>query len=355
MNNHLIRAVAALVVGGLVATACGDGDDSDRASASGGDAAGCDDVDLSNPPDEPVTIRFGRGSATEDPAWLQYLDPELAGAEHYGTWYTVEATEFEPPDRLAAFQAGDLDAGTISTPQLFTAVGQGLPLAAVASIARVTEDGYRFPYLALDSSDIDAPEDLEGATIGIIAPNTATEHWVRSAVAAAGLDPERDVETVSVPPPNAEETLRSGQVDVQIFTEAFGPAALEAGGVHEVFDALTGPGFEHELLDVFFGTEFIEQNPEAFCAWRADYQAAMASYLADRQAAGQVLIDNEHSRAPSADVYAATPDVGREPEGRIDLASVDQLIDDMVETGALPEGLDVRAEDVVVDGYSLTS
>ncbi|MGH9188224.1 MAG: ABC transporter substrate-binding protein, partial [Acidimicrobiales bacterium] len=348
MNHHTHRRLGLTVgvLAALVAAACG-GDDGGGSASDGAAARGattCDEVDLTTPPDQPVTIRMGHGPSTEDPLYVQFLDPEVAGAQYYGDWYTIEATQFEPPDRLAAYQAGDLDAGTISTPQLLTAAGSDIPIVAVASIAVVSEGGFAFPYLALDDSGIDSIEDLDGRSIGIIAPNTATEYWALSAVARAGLDPQRDVELVSVPPPSAEQTLRGGQVDVAMMTEAFAGPAEQAGGVHEVFDALTGPGFDHELLDVFFAPDFIADNPEAFCAWRADYQAAMASFLDDPTATGEVLIDNDYDAAPDAEAYAARPQPGREAEGRIDLANVDRLIDDMKATGFLPEDLPVTAD-----------
>lgn len=358
-RRRLISRTALPLALVMAAAACGGGGDATGSAAESSPvattAAGCDDVDLSSPPDEPVTIRLGHGAGTEDPLYVQFLAPDVTGAEHYGTWYEVEATEFSPPDRLAAYQAGDLDAGTVSAPQLFNAVGSGLDIAAVASIAVISADAeYAFPYLALDDSGIDSIEDLEGATIGIIAPNTSTEYWAKAAVVEAGLDPDRDVTFASIPPPNAEQALRDGQTDVQFFAAPFFVQAQATGGVHEVFDALTGPGFDHELLDVFFDRTFIEQNPGAFCGWRADYVSAMAAYQADRPAFGEVMIAEGYEAAPTVEAYASRPDTGRPEGGAIHLENVDQLIQSMKDVGFLPGELDVAAADLVMEGYSLT-
>ena len=58
MRVRLLTLLAVLVSFALIASSCGD-DDGDEA-ASG--ATGCDGVDLSSPPDEPVNIRFGHGA-----------------------------------------------------------------------------------------------------------------------------------------------------------------------------------------------------------------------------------------------------------------------------------------------------
>ncbi len=386
LGLRLLRLLAVLVSLSLVAAACGgddesEGSDDDTATTAGagedadageGDGAGdagegagdgeesaggvgCDAVDLSTPPGEPVTIRLGHGAGTEEPLYLMGIDPEGAGSQYNGTFYTLELTEFTPPDRLAAYQAGDLDGGTISTPQLFTAVANGLNIMAATSIAVVSqENGFTYPYAALEDSDYATGEDLSGATIGIIAPNTATEYWAKSAIAAAGLDPDRDVSFVPVPVPNAEQALRDGQVDIQFFTAAFWVQAEAAGGVTEVFNALTGPGFNHELLDMFFDRDFVTSNPEAFCAWRADYVAANAAFTADRASFGQVLIDEGYDPAPDADLFAARPDAGRSDDAAIDLANVQALIDDMRGIAFLPDDLEVTADDIVMEGFSLT-
>lgn len=352
MRKTILRLLAATTALGLVAAGCGDGDDSDEAVETDSGATSCQDVDLSSPPAEPVNIRFGYGVGQEEPVYLQFADPEVAGARHYDSWYTVDANRFQPPDRLAAYQAGDLDAGTISTAQLFTAVNMGLEIAAVGAIATVSESAdFQFPYLAADGSGIDSPEDLEGKSIGIIAPNTATEYWAISAVEQAGLDPDRDVSFVAIPPPNAEQVLRDGQVDVEFFLPDFLPP--DDAGFHEVFDALTGTGFEHDFLDVWFDRGFIEENPEVYCAWRADYQSSMTAYLEDRMAAAEALLSQDLDPAPSVEAFVNRPDVGRPADGVIDLDGMQMLIDDMKEIGFLPPNLDITAEDLVLEGFSL--
>lgn len=364
------RALAAVAVFALAATACGSGEGgegSDTATTGEGNAAaespegggeavsGCEEVDLSSPPSEPTTIRLGHGDATDAPVFLQFLAPDEIGAEHSGEWYEIDPTQFSPPDRLAAYQAGNLDAGTAAAPQLLSAIDQGLDIAAVASIAVLLddEDTYKYSYLALEESGIESPEDLEGATVGIIAPNTSTEYWVISAAKSAGLDPARDLEIVSVPPPTAIEALESGQVDVQFFNDVFYSQAMAKGGFVEVFDGLTGPGFEQEFLSVWFDRSFVQDNPEVYCAWAEDYQRSMNFLLEEREAAGEILIESGMDQAPSLEAYLERTPPGRKEEGRIAVENLQLLIEDSIETGFMPD-LQLNAEDVILEGYSLT-
>jgi phenolic acid decarboxylase len=154
--------------------------------------------------------------------------------------------------------------------------------------------------------------------------------------------------------PNSEQALRDGQVDIQFFTAAFWGQAQAEGGVTEVFNALTGPGFDHELLDMFFDRDFVANNPEVFCAWQADYVASNAAFIADRDSFGQVLIDEGYDPAPSAEIFAARPDAGRSADAAIDLANVQKLIDNMRDISFLPADLEVVADDIVMEGFSLT-
>lgn len=329
-------------------------DDEPAVDESASDAAGCDAVDLSATPDAPVTIRMGHGAGTEEPLYLLAIDGVDVGSQYNGTHYTLELTEYAPPDRLAAYQAGAMDGGTISAPQLFTAVDSGLNIMVAASIAVVAEDnGFVFPYGGLEG-EIEEGADINGLTIGIIAPNTATEYWAKSYAASLGLDANRDVSYVPVPVPNAEQAVRDGQVDVQMFTASFWGQAQAEGGLVTVFDALSGPGFDHEFLDIFFDRGFVEENTVAYCAWRADYAASMDAFIADRESYGQALIDNGFDPAPTAEIFNGRADAGRASGAQIDVVNLQLLIDDMKAIEFLAADVDITADDLLMDGFSLT-
>lgn len=333
----------------------GEAGSADDGTATAADGDACADVDLTQAPEEPLQIRFGHGIGASEPILVQFLDPEVAGAEHYGTWYEMDATEFSPPDRLAAHQAGQLDAGTMSYPQMFTAIDVGLDVVAVTSLNIVSEEEeYRYPYVSLADSGIETAADLEGKTIGHIAPNTTTEYWAISALRDANLDPDQDVQFVSVPPPTAEEAVRTGQVDLAFIPNTFLTPVLESGDFNIVFDAYTATGFTHPNLDIWWDRGFLLDNVEAYCAWRSDYQNAMTAFIEEPEAVGAVLIEAGIDPAPSPEAFAERPHSGVNPDGVISVDSLQKLLDHMIETGFLEE-LGINAEDVVLEGYSLTS
>lgn len=182
---------------------------------------------------------------------------------------------------------------------------------------------------------------------------TSTAYWARSAVAGAGMDPERDVELVALPVAEQEQALRAGTIDVAVLPQPFYGIAEDNGGINVVFDSSTGPGIDQSLIDVFFGTEFIAENTEAYCAWREDYKAALDSYEADRATALRTLQETEAIRVPDIEAFIADEDLSRPDQGEIDLDSLNGVIDNMTEVEFLNPNQSIPAEDLIVEGYSL--
>lgn len=83
------------------------------ALAADGDA--CAAVDLSAAKSPPVAIRYGTTGGGEEPLALLWADQ--ASYPGNGRFYTLQVTEFTSTDRMTAFQAGQIDAGTISFPR----------------------------------------------------------------------------------------------------------------------------------------------------------------------------------------------------------------------------------------------
>jgi ABC-type nitrate/sulfonate/bicarbonate transport system substrate-binding protein len=315
----------------------------------------CAKIDLSKAPSSPVTMRIGHGTASEENYWYQFVDPAAAGAIYQGSWYTIKPQAFNPTDRLDAYQAGALDGGTLSAPALVSAVGAGLKLRAVATIAAESKDPRFFnsKYMALASSNITKPSQLKGKSIGILATNTSTHYWAQSAVASGGLDPDKDVKYVVIPFPEQEAALRKGTIDVGVFVEPFYSNAQRVGGLTEVFDSITGPKVEQELLLAWFDQGFIEKNPGAFCAWRSDFLSATRSFIRERERAGAALIKAGLVRSPNAQAFALSQDYARRYNGEIDLEKLNAVIDDAVKIGFFKKTQVVPANKLILPGYSI--
>jgi ABC-type nitrate/sulfonate/bicarbonate transport system substrate-binding protein len=271
----------------------------------------------------PVEIRLGHGFAAEENLWLMAAKPDLT--PNQGRAYTLNFVAFRAnADRLSAYEAGQIDGGTMPAPTGLFAAEQGLPFKLVASVARERQGAFNTTYLALEDSGIRGPSDVRGKTIGIVDFKSATDLWARAAVESAGLNPERDVSFVVVPFPAMGEALRARRIDVGVFPEPFVTIEKRRGGVVEVWTSKTGVPFEEELLDIFLRPEFIAQHREAVRAFLSDFVAATRWYLDHRDEARQVLIDKGFVQT-SPDVYLATNDYYREPTGRITLDGLTQL------------------------------
>jgi ABC-type nitrate/sulfonate/bicarbonate transport system substrate-binding protein len=103
----------------------------------------------------PVEIRIGHGLANEEQLWLMLARPDLTPSQ--GKAYTLKFTAFRANvDRLNAYEAGQIDGGTVPAVSAMFAAEQGAPLKLVASICRDVTGGRGFnsSYLALADSGL---------------------------------------------------------------------------------------------------------------------------------------------------------------------------------------------------------
>jgi ABC-type nitrate/sulfonate/bicarbonate transport system substrate-binding protein len=280
---------------------------------------------------QPVEIRIGHGFAAEENLWLMTAKPELA--PNQGRAYRLTFTAFRGnTDRLTAYEAGQIDGGTISPASALFAVEQGVPMKLVASVVREKPGSFNTTYLALDDSGIHSAADVRGKTIGIVDFKSATELWARAAIEAAGLNPDRDVSFVVVPFPAMGEQLRGKRIDVGAFPEPFVTVEKRKGGVAEVWTAKTGVPFDEELLDLFLQPDFIAKNRDAVRAFLADFVATTRWYLANLPEARQVLVDKKLVQI-DPELYQATADYYHDPSGRITAEGLSQEQDLLLKLG----------------------
>jgi ABC-type nitrate/sulfonate/bicarbonate transport system substrate-binding protein len=263
----------------------------------------------------PVEIRIGHGFAAEENLWLMAAKPDLT--PNQGKAYTLSFTAFRGnTDRLNAYEAGQIDGGTVAAPTALFAAEEQLPFKLVASIVREQQGSFNTTYVALDESGIGSAADVRGKTVGIVDFKSATELWARAAIEAAGLNPDRDVNFVVVPFPAMGEALRAKRIDVGVFPEPFLTMEQRRGGVHVVWTSKTGVPFDEELLDLAMRPDFISRNREAVRAFLADFVATTRWYTDHLQEARQVLIDKGFVQTPP-ELYLTLPDYFHEPSGRI--------------------------------------
>jgi len=83
-------------------------------------------------------------------------------------------------------------------------------------------------------------------------------------------------------------------------------------------------GYDHELLDIFFGEKFLKANPDAVRAFLADYVAVTKYYLANTAQAKADLHKAGFVRTP-LEIYLKNADWKRDPNARVDVESLKKL------------------------------
>jgi ABC-type nitrate/sulfonate/bicarbonate transport system substrate-binding protein len=230
---------------------------------------------------------------------------------------------------------------------------QGVDIKITAGIC-LEADGkewFTTAYMVRDDAPVKTVKDLKGGTAGVLGFKTATDLWVRAALLNAGLVPDRDVKVVPIAFPAMGAAVRSDKVNLGTFVEPFYSAEMAKGGLRTLFTAVKAVGYDHELLDVWFGEKFLKAQPDAVRAFLADYVAVTRYYLANTAEAKRDLHKAGFVRTP-LEIYLKNADWKRDPGGRVDVPSLRKLavfmheklgwlekpvnVDEMVDLGYLP-------------------
>ena len=273
----------------------------------------------------PPLIRLGRGFAAEEQVWLMSARPDLA--PNQGKRYQLKQILFQAnPERFQAFLAGELDAGTAPGLAVIFGRSQGMDMKIVASVCLEAKGDQYFSttYMVKDDGPVKSIKDLKGGTIGVVGIKTATDLWARAGLINAGLAPDKDTKVVPMAFPVIGDAVRTGKVSAGTFVEPFYSAEMAKGGLRKLFTAVDAVGYDHELLDIFFGEKFLKANPDAVRAFLADYVAVTKYYLANMEQAKRDLHKAGFVRTP-IDIYLKNSDWKRDPNARVDVESLKKL------------------------------
>jgi ABC-type nitrate/sulfonate/bicarbonate transport system substrate-binding protein len=120
------------------------------------------------------------------------------------------------------------------------------------------------------------------------------------------------------------DAVRTGKVTAGTFVEPFYSEEMAKGGLQKLFTATDAMGYDHELLDIFFGEKFLKAHPDAVRAFLADYVAVTKYYLANTAQAKTDLHKAGFVRT-QLPVYLKTSDWKRDPDARVDVESLKKL------------------------------
>ncbi len=223
--------------------------------------AGCGAADAS-PGHEVTTLRYQGSAGT-------VTLPELAADLGYLGNVTLQwiGNTISGPQDVQAAATGDTDFGGAFNGSVIKLEAQHAPVTAVIGYYGVDEqtaNGFYVP----DGSPIRSARDLIGKKVGM---NTLGAHYeavLRTYLTRNGLTAEeiRQVTEVVVPPVNAEQALRAGQLDVAVLGGALRDKALARGGIRPLFT-------DYQLLGAFtagsyvFRSSFIKKNPDTVRAF----------------------------------------------------------------------------------------
>ena len=291
---------------------------------------------------QPVEIRMGVGSASEEQAWLMRARPDLTPNQNRLYKYTMMMFR-SGGERMTAFQAGQLDALTSCTTGVLFAASKNVPIVVPVSMARESTKTFSTSYLARADSDV-TETNLKGKTIGINGYRTSIELYARIAVVKAGLDPERDVKWLIVPLPQMAEALRQKKIDLGVFPTTFAFLALKEGGVKMVFDSAGISGIEEEF-DVAFSPDFVKKHPEVVRGWVSDFVALTRFFAEKPEEARKNLLDSGIV-AIDPKVYlsmTAKNDLLRTPEAtKPDADMFARLQDELMKVGFQEKRVDIN-------------
>ena len=279
----------------------------------------------------PPLIRFGRGFAAEEQVWLMSVRPDLTPGQ--GKAYQLKQILFQAnPERFQAFLAGELDAGTAPGLAVIFARAQGVEMKILASVCleAAGKEWFSTTYMVKDDGPIRSAKDLKGGTVGVVGIKTATDLWARAGLLNAGIVPDTDAKIFPMGFPAMGDAVRTGKIAMGTFVEPFYSAELAKGGLRKLFTAVEAVGYDHELLDIWFGDKFLKANPEAVRSFLADYVAVTRYYLANMAQAKADLHKAGFVRTP-LDVYLKNADWKRDPNARVNVESLKKLSTFMLE------------------------
>ena len=166
------------------------------------------------------------------------------------------------PEAIQLTGTGETDFGSAFNGATIKAVTKGAKLKSVIGSYGSDENTY-IGFYTLEGSAIKSPKDLIGKKIGVNTLGAHAEFVIKDYLRQNGLTEKEieEVQLVTIPMSNAEQTLRNEQLDVVQLSGVAKDLALDRGGVKELFKDIDVFGEEFTAGAYFFREDFIEENP----------------------------------------------------------------------------------------------
>jgi ABC-type nitrate/sulfonate/bicarbonate transport system substrate-binding protein len=291
-----------------------------------------------------VTMRYmashGGVSAHELAAELGYFD---------GTGVTLENVGYASggPESLMALAGGSVEIGSAATAAVLNSIIGGNDFVAAYPTNGINDQVQSIFYV-LEDSPIRTITDIQGKTVAVNTLGAHLDHTVREALKQEGL-PQNAANLVTVPGPQLEQVLRSGQVDVAAFgywQTTFEGTARKSGGLRPIFDDTDVLG---EIAGGFtvLATHWAETHPEAAKQFVRQSARALDHARENPQETREILARILQERGENPEVAQFFAGYGVRPGGLATEHDIQFWIDVLTREGKLQEG-QLKVEDVLL-------
>jgi NitT/TauT family transport system substrate-binding protein len=238
-------------------------------------------------PPETTTLRIAySGSTCQAP---QYVGEELLHGEGFSDVQYVQLTEVDGTGPARGLGTGQADITMNFAGPLLSRIDAGDPIVILAG-------GHVGCYELVGNENVRGIRDLKGRNVAL-ADMLASYILLSSMVRPLGMDPQKDLNLVILPPPDAIARLQSGEIDAYL---AFPPFAQELRarkiGQVVVRTATDKPWSQYFCCLLAGNRDFVQRNPVATKrALRAILKAADLCALQPEWAA-QGLVDRGYAK-----------------------------------------------------------
>ncbi|MDU4696275.1 MAG: ABC transporter substrate-binding protein [Paenibacillus sp.] len=166
------------------------------------------------------------------------------------------------PESIQLTATKQTDFGSAFNGAIIKSVAQNVKIKSV--IGSYGRDKHTFiGAYVLEGSPIQTAKDFIGKKVGVNTLGAHLEFMTKDYLRAGGLTDKEisQVTLVTVPSGNAEQILRSGQIDAVLLSGVARDRALEKGGLIELFKDIDIYQTEFTAGDYFFAEEYIKNNP----------------------------------------------------------------------------------------------
>ena len=300
---------------------------------------------------EDVTMRYlasHGGLSAHELAW------ELGWFE--GTGITLENVGYASggPESLMALAGGSVEIGSAATSAVLNAIIGGNDFVAAYPTQGINDEVQSIFYV-LEDSPIQGIEDLPGKTIAVNTLGAHLDYTVREALHQAQLD-QTSANLITVPGPQLEQVLRSGQVDVAAFgywQTTFEGAARQGGGIRAIFDDTDVLG---EIAGGFtvLRRDWVEAHPEAARIWVEQSARALDYARENPEETRAVMARALEERGENPEVAAFFAGYGVREGGRAIPRDIDFWIEVLEREGRATPG-QLSSDDILLSDTTVAA